>query len=127
MRLEDRSSTSAWLHVHAARIDDAATGSAGPVFGHEPSRAGQMFTTVQCVEQLTVSVAARDQPWSPVRLAAAAQDGRFEGGEEGEGRPAGSDASLSRLGSRSETAWASCVSLAAVAGTRQSVGAVPLR
>jgi hypothetical protein len=32
MRLEDRSSASAWLHVHAARIDDAATGRAGPAF-----------------------------------------------------------------------------------------------
>jgi hypothetical protein len=32
MWLEDRSSASAWLHVHAARIDDAATGRADPVF-----------------------------------------------------------------------------------------------
>jgi hypothetical protein len=55
----------AWLHVHAARIEDAATGRAGPAFGREPSRAGQMFTTIQPREQLTVSVAARDQPRSP--------------------------------------------------------------
>ena len=112
---------------HSLREGGAASRNAAPAFGDQPSRAGQMFTTVQCVEQLTVSVAARDQPWSPVRLAAAAQDGRFEGGEEGEGRPAGSDASLSRSGSRSETAWASFVSVATIAGTRQSVGAVPLR
>ena len=42
----------AWLHFHAALIDDAATGNAGPAFGDQPSRASQMFTTVQCGEQL---------------------------------------------------------------------------
>jgi hypothetical protein len=36
----------------------AATGNAGPAFGDQPSRAGQMFTTVQRVEQLAPSVGA---------------------------------------------------------------------
>ena len=41
MRLEER--RSAWLHFHAALIDDAATGNAGPAFGDQPSGASQMF------------------------------------------------------------------------------------
>jgi hypothetical protein len=50
MRLEER--RSAWLHFHAALIDDAATGNAGPAFGDQPSHSSQMFATVQCGEQL---------------------------------------------------------------------------
>ena len=33
----------AWPHVHAALIEDAATGRAGPAFGREPSRAAQIL------------------------------------------------------------------------------------
>jgi hypothetical protein len=54
MRLEER--RAAWLHFHAALIDDAATGNAGPTFGDQPSRASQMFTTVHAEKNLRALV-----------------------------------------------------------------------
>jgi hypothetical protein len=41
MLREDCQAAWAWLQFHAALIDDAAIGNAGPAFGREPSRASK--------------------------------------------------------------------------------------